>query len=186
MILSHHSSCSYYISTWHVQERNQFGQILHIRGTLETYMSPVNHTTSGGWVQKRPQFQTVKYFCPKFYSGPQVYLRGVSKIIGIDSGSVITCKRWQVFGWKVHFWHYIFRQILGFPAYNWTIYWTLDINLTQTHHTIIGVFIGFVCLSTPRPFLGPRAPNLAGTLGRGAESGLRHRFPWKHNCLDKK
>ncbi len=30
------------------------------------------------------------------------------------------------------------------------------------YHTIIEVFIGFVCLSTPRPFMGPRTPNVAG------------------------
>ena len=48
------------------------------------------------------------------------------------------CKRWPVFGWKVHFWHSIFRPTLGFLAYNWTIYWTMDMNSTHTHnvHTL--------------------------------------------------
>ncbi len=46
--------------------------------------------------------------------------------------------------------------------------WVRDV--TYPNHTIIGVFIGFVCLSTPLPFMGPWAPNLAGRLGTGAES----------------
>ncbi len=51
----------------------------------------------------------------------------------------------------------------------------------RQNHTIIGVFIGFVCLSTPRPFMGPQALNLAGRQGAGTESGLRYRFPQKPN-----
>ncbi len=32
----------------------------------------------------------------------------------------------------------------------------------EYNHTIIGVFIGFVCVLTTPPFLGPGAPNLQG------------------------
>ncbi len=40
------------------------------------------------------------------------------------------------------------------------------------YHTIIGVFIGFVCVLTTRPFLGPRAPNYKMTISLYArESG---------------
>ena len=138
MNLSHHSSCSYYISIWHVQERNQFGWILHIWGTLETFMSPVNHTTSGGEYKRGLDSRQLIIFATSFTVLLKCTWKMLIKTIGIGSGSVSTCKRWQVFGWKVHFWHSIFRQILGFLAYNWTIYWTMDINLTHTHnvHTL--------------------------------------------------
>ncbi len=62
-------------------------------------MAPVNHTTLGGEYRRGLDSKQI----PSSYSSLEVYLRGVIKIIGIGSGSVITCKRLQVFGWKVHF-----------------------------------------------------------------------------------
>ena len=138
MNLGHHSSCSYYISIWHVQERNQFGCILHIWGTPESFMSPVYHTTSGGEYKRGLDSRQLIIFATSFTVLLKCTWKILIKPIGIGSGSVSTCKRWQVFGRKVHFWHSTFRQILGFLASNWTIYWTMDINLTHTHnvHTL--------------------------------------------------